>query len=378
MGVDLAPRMIELATHLDPTLAFRIADVKTLPFAEGSFDAIVCNFGIGHFPRPERAVEECVRVLVGGGRLSFSWWAVPERTRLQGVFIDALHRAGAIPPPDIPTGPPLFRFSAEDEFAAVLRAAGLRHVVAQGQAFTYCVSTLRLSGQEPWGVWRAPQRPFVGKLPRCSSVSARCSIGWYVPMPERMVLHCPWPSRSPQDASPVATSGTFHAEPRSPDACVVGHYEKQESQDQSAMSAAPKAIAKNATILDYPAKEGDQPPVLRKGTNDWACFPDDPNSPGNDPMCLDKMGRILFEASTTKTEPKLTAPGLSYMRQEVATPVMQSPLPPSRQPFTGHLAPPSHDHFYSETIQPCSPLIRVLEGHGSCGVGPRMSTEWSR
>ncbi len=77
IGVDLAPRMIELATQLHPTLTFHIADVETLPFAEGSFDAIVCNFGIGHFPRPERAVEECVRVLVGGGRLSFSWWDTP-------------------------------------------------------------------------------------------------------------------------------------------------------------------------------------------------------------------------------------------------------------------------------------------------------------
>jgi hypothetical protein len=84
---------------------------------------------------------------------------------------------------------------------------------------------------------------------------------------------------------------------------------------QSAMSAAPKAIARNATILDYPAKEGDQPPVLRKGPNDWTCFPDDPNSPGNDPMCLDKMGMVWFEVLMMKTAPKLTAPGLSYMLQ---------------------------------------------------------------
>ncbi|HSX82806.1 MAG TPA: hypothetical protein VLQ80_30125 [Candidatus Saccharimonadia bacterium] len=84
---------------------------------------------------------------------------------------------------------------------------------------------------------------------------------------------------------------------------------------QSAMSAAPKAITKDATILDYPAKEGDQPAVLRKGTNGWTCFPDDPNSPGNDPMCLDKMGMAWFEALMMKTEPKLTAPGLSYMLQ---------------------------------------------------------------
>jgi len=89
----------------------------------------------------------------------------------------------------------------------------------------------------------------------------------------------------------------------------------QKTKIQSAMSAAPRTIAKNATIVDYPAKEGDQPPVLRKGTNDWTCFPDDHNSPGNDPMCLDKMGMIWFEALMMKTEPKLSAPGLSYMLQ---------------------------------------------------------------
>ena len=89
----------------------------------------------------------------------------------------------------------------------------------------------------------------------------------------------------------------------------------KQAKIRNAMSAAPKAIAKDATILDYPAKEGEQPPVLRKGTNGWTCFPDDPNSPGNDPMCLDKMGMVWFQALMTKTEPKLTAPGISYMLQ---------------------------------------------------------------
>src|SRR5215831_15487218 len=91
--------------------------------------------------------------------------------------------------------------------------------------------------------------------------------------------------------------------------------QSKKAKIQNAMSAAPKAIAKDATILDYPAKEGDQPPVLRQGTNGWTCFPDDPNSPGNDPMCLDKMGMVWFQALMMKTEPKLTTPGLSYMLQ---------------------------------------------------------------
>ena len=45
-----------------------------------------------------------------------------------------------MPPSDIPLGPPLFRFSAEDELAALLRSAGLIDVVVQGHAFFHWVS----------------------------------------------------------------------------------------------------------------------------------------------------------------------------------------------------------------------------------------------
>ena len=46
-----------------------------------------------------------------------------------------------------------------------------------------------------------------------------------------------------------------------------------EAKIQSAMSAAPIAIARDATILDYPANPTDPPIELRKGTNGWSCFP---------------------------------------------------------------------------------------------------------
>jgi ubiquinone/menaquinone biosynthesis C-methylase UbiE len=52
-----------------------------LPFEDGSFEAVVCNFGLGHFPRAEYAMAECVRVLRPGGRLAVSWWDEPSRWR---------------------------------------------------------------------------------------------------------------------------------------------------------------------------------------------------------------------------------------------------------------------------------------------------------
>ncbi len=71
------------------------------------------------------------------------------------------------------------------------------------------------------------------------------------------------------------------------------------------MSAAPRAIAKNATIVDQPGKEGGEMPVLRKGTNDWTCMPDDPSTPANDPMCLDKNAVDWAKAWKSHTEPHL-------------------------------------------------------------------------
>ena len=52
VGIDLSPQMIELARRLYPAIDFREADVEHLPFADGTFDAVVCSFGLGHFPRP--------------------------------------------------------------------------------------------------------------------------------------------------------------------------------------------------------------------------------------------------------------------------------------------------------------------------------------
>jgi SAM-dependent methyltransferase len=63
VGVDLSLGMIELAEKSYPGIDFRVAEVEHLPFADCSFDAVVCNFGLGHFPYPEASVAECIRTL---------------------------------------------------------------------------------------------------------------------------------------------------------------------------------------------------------------------------------------------------------------------------------------------------------------------------
>jgi hypothetical protein len=53
----------------------------------------------------------------------------------------------------------------------------------------------------------------------------------------------------------------------------------------SAMSAAPPAVGRNATIVTMGA-DG-QMRTLRTGSNGFTCMPDNPTTPGPDPMCMD-------------------------------------------------------------------------------------------
>jgi len=140
IGVDIADHMVALGASLHPEIEFRRANAECLPFADGSFDAVVGNFLVPHLGKPEQAIAEMTRVLTRGGRLALTAWDAPERTRVLGALLDAVERAGATPPPDLPPGPPFFRFSADDKFAALLAQAGLEGIEIQTLSFTHPLS----------------------------------------------------------------------------------------------------------------------------------------------------------------------------------------------------------------------------------------------
>lgn len=136
-GIDIAPRMLELAARLNPECTFREGSVDSMPFADGTFDAVVCAFGIGHFPDPPAAVAECVRVARSGGICAFAWWDLPVKNRMHGVLLAALDEVGPKPPADLPAGPPLFRYSEHKAFLELLGNAGLQSVEITPHRFTW-------------------------------------------------------------------------------------------------------------------------------------------------------------------------------------------------------------------------------------------------
>lgn len=81
----------------------------------------------------------------------------------------------------------------------------------------------------------------------------------------------------------------------------------KQAKIQSASDAAHDAIIEKATIKDWDGT------VLREGTNKWTCYPDMPNLPEQNPMCLDDQWIEWMEAYLNQEEPNITQVGLGYM-----------------------------------------------------------------
>jgi SAM-dependent methyltransferase len=136
-GLDLSPRMLDVARGLHPDVAFREGDAEHLPFDDGTFDAIVSAFGVGHFPDTAAALTDWMRVLVPGGRIAVSWWDDPARSRVNGVFFEAFGALGVSLPAAIPAGPSAFRYSTPEALTGLLQGAGLAEVVVRTHTATH-------------------------------------------------------------------------------------------------------------------------------------------------------------------------------------------------------------------------------------------------
>jgi SAM-dependent methyltransferase len=136
-GTDLAPAMVALARRLYPSVDFREASAEELPFADASFDAVTCAFGVGHFSEPERVIAEFARVLAPRGIAALSWWEGFSRNRINGIFHEVIGRLGLSAPGVLPPGPPIDRFSDRERFAEFLRTAGFEAVRVESVSFTH-------------------------------------------------------------------------------------------------------------------------------------------------------------------------------------------------------------------------------------------------
>lgn len=70
VGLDINPGMLSVAARIAPSIEWRQGEAESLPFADGSFDAVISQFGLMFFTGREVALREMVRVLIPGGHLA--------------------------------------------------------------------------------------------------------------------------------------------------------------------------------------------------------------------------------------------------------------------------------------------------------------------
>lgn len=127
VGLDFSAEAVALAKTLVPAGEFRQGDAQALPFADDSFDAITCAYGVIHVPVPERALREMFRVVRRGGRVAISVWDSTTPNNGFGMIYAAVRAHGSFEVP-VPHGPDYFQFSTHDKMRAALTEIGLSNI----------------------------------------------------------------------------------------------------------------------------------------------------------------------------------------------------------------------------------------------------------
>lgn len=155
IATDLNEPMLERAAAIGTKrpVEWRQADAMQLPFEDGAFDAVVCQFGVMFFPDRPRAFSEARRVLRPGGVFLFNTWDRIQENEFADIVTTSLESMFPKDPPRFlartPHGysdRPMIQWDlADGGFTAppevVTVAARSRAESAQVPAIAYCQGT---------------------------------------------------------------------------------------------------------------------------------------------------------------------------------------------------------------------------------------------
>ena len=133
---DLNEPMLEHARRRvgeDSRLSWRQADALDLPFDDGAFDSVVCQFGLMFFPDKAQGMREFHRVLSPGGHLLLNVWDSLDHNPLGAVTHATIGAFFPVDPPEFYKTP--FGFHDVAELRNVAADAGFGDVEIETLAF---------------------------------------------------------------------------------------------------------------------------------------------------------------------------------------------------------------------------------------------------
>jgi SAM-dependent methyltransferase len=147
--------MLDHASAIGTTrpVEWRQADAMQLPFPDGAFDAVVCQFGAMFFPEKPKAFSQAHRVLRPGGVFMFNVWDRIEENEFADTVTTALESLFPKDPPRFLARTPhgysdlatIGRDVARSDFAAppqiITVAARSRAESPRVPAVAYCQGT---------------------------------------------------------------------------------------------------------------------------------------------------------------------------------------------------------------------------------------------
>ncbi|HEV2803801.1 MAG TPA: methyltransferase domain-containing protein [Chthoniobacterales bacterium] len=129
VATDLNEPMMQIAAAKftgNDAIEWKEADATKLPFGDGSFDAVVCQFGFMFFPDKASSAREAFRVLKPGGVFLFNVWGSLEENSLGQIPHETIGRFFEKDPPAFYQVP--FGYHDRDEIRHLLENAGFADI----------------------------------------------------------------------------------------------------------------------------------------------------------------------------------------------------------------------------------------------------------
>ena len=132
VATDLNQAMLDVATRRIKSdhVCFQVADAQHLPFADESFDLVVCQFGVMFFPDKAKANSEARRLLRPGGHYLLVIWDSLESNPVSQLLAAAVAAEFPADPPRFLERAP-FGYADRDRIERDLRAGGFTDIAIE-------------------------------------------------------------------------------------------------------------------------------------------------------------------------------------------------------------------------------------------------------